>query len=61
MLMFLFGELRSRRSQMVSEGVFTVLVWLLGPVSALLGGGLIVYWLLDEVRKGFYASRSEPK
>lgn len=41
----------------ISDGLFTVLLWLLGPVSAFSGGVLVVYWLLREIRHGDYRAK----
>lgn len=39
---------------MVASAIFSLLIWLLGPVSTFLGGALIVFWLVRELKEGEY-------
>jgi hypothetical protein len=38
----------------VGSNTFSLLIWVLGPVSTFLGGALILYWLIREIRHGDY-------
>jgi hypothetical protein len=43
-----------REAEVVGSNTFSLLIWVLGPVSTFFGGALIFYWLIREIRHGDY-------
>lgn len=43
--------------RMVSSGLFSVIVWVFGPLLALVGAVTLIAWLVGEFKSGYYTAK----